>query len=142
MADNFDLVVLGGGMGGYVAAIRATQLGMTVGLVEKAKLGGTCLHIGCIPTKALLHTAEVYHLATSSSAAGVKAGAVSLDWAAANTRKQKIVDQLHKGVQYLMKKNGVEVIEGAGAFASAAELAVKTGAGERRVTATNFIIAT
>src|SRR5438067_2975200 len=120
-------------MGGYVAAIRATQLGMTVAVVEKAKLGGTCLHIGCIPTKALLHTAEVYHQAREGSGVGVKVSGVELDWRAANARKQKIVDQLHKGLQFLMKKNKIEVIAGAGVLESPTSIAVKGTDGSRKV---------
>src|SRR2546427_10771155 len=101
-------------MGGYPAAIRASQLGLKVALVEKAKLGGTCLHIGCIPTKALLHTADLYHAATSGSGAGVAVKGVELDWGTANARKQKTGDQLHKGLQFLRKKNKIEGGEGEG----------------------------
>ncbi|MDQ6747572.1 MAG: dihydrolipoyl dehydrogenase [Candidatus Dormibacteraeota bacterium] len=142
MADHFDLVILGGGMGGYVAAIRAHQLGKSVALVEKDKLGGTCLHVGCIPTKALLHTAELYHDAQNGAASGVKVQGIQLDWAAANQRKQKIVDQLHKGVQFLMKKNEVEVINGTGVFESSTRVRVEGGGGARTVEGGNVIIAT
>jgi len=142
VTEAFDLVVLGGGMGGYVAAIRATQLGMSVALIEKDKLGGTCLHIGCIPTKALLHTADLYHNARNGAGAGVVAERVELDWKAANARKQKIVDQLHKGLQFLMKKNKVEVVAGMGAFTSPTKMQVK-GDGQTRVLETgNVIVAT
>ncbi|MFN2465855.1 MAG: dihydrolipoyl dehydrogenase [Candidatus Dormibacteria bacterium] len=142
MADRFDIVILGGGMGGYVAAIRATQLGKSVALVERDKLGGTCLHVGCIPTKALLHTAELYHNAQNGAAAGVKATGVELDWAAANQRKQKIVDQLHKGVQFLMKKNKVEVIKGTGVFETSTRIRIDGGESARTIEAGNVIIAT
>lgn len=142
MADRFDIVVLGGGMGGYVAAIRAAQLGKTVALVEKDKLGGTCLHLGCIPTKALLNTAELYHDARSGEAKGVRVNGVELDWTAANQRKQKIVDQLHKGVQFLMKKNKIEVISGTGVFESPMRVRVDGPDGARTVEAGNVIIAT
>jgi dihydrolipoamide dehydrogenase len=142
LADRFDVVVLGAGTGGYVAAIRAAQLGLSVALVERDKLGGTCLHIGCIPTKALLHTAEVYQQAREGAGSGVTVKGVELDWAVANQRKQKIVDQLHKGLQFLMKKNKIEVVEGTGSFVSAAQLSVKAPSGSRALEATSFVIAT
>lgn len=129
-------------MGGYVAAIRAVQLGKTVAVVEKDKLGGTCLHWGCIPTKALLHTAELYHDALSSAACGVTATGVKLDWPVAVERKQKIVDQLYKGVQFLMKKNKIEVIAGTGVFETPTRVRVDGADGQRTVEATNVIIAT
>ncbi len=114
MAEEFDLVVLGGGTGGYVAAIRAAQLGMKVAIVEKDKLGGTCLHRGCIPSKALLRSAEVYHTLQNGEDFGVLAKEISLDFKKVQERKQKIVDQLHKGVQQLMKKGKIAVYEGIG----------------------------
>src|SRR5438094_4248108 len=115
---------------------------MRVALVEKAKLGGTCLHIGCIPTKALLHTADLYHAATSGSGAGVAVKGVELDWGTANARKQKIVDQLHKGLQFLMKKNKIEVVEGEGRFVAPTRLQVKGADGVRELEGRNVIIAT
>ena len=142
MADAFDIVVLGGGMGGYVAAIRAVQLGKSVALVEKAKLGGTCLHWGCIPTKALLRTAELFHDAGNSADQGIKVSGVELDWVAANARKQKIVDQLHKGVQYLMKKNKIEVLIGTGTFENSTTIRVDGADGVRTITGGNIILAT
>ncbi len=142
MPDRFDVVVLGAGTGGYVAAIRASQLGLSVGLVERELLGGTCLHKGCIPTKALLHTADLYHSARDGAESGVMVSGVELDWPAANRRKQKVVDQLHKGLQFLMKKNKIEVIEGEGSFETPARMSIKGSAGKRTVEASNFIIAT
>lgn len=112
--SNLDLVILGGGTGGYVAAIRAAQLGMKVVVVERDKLGGTCLHRGCIPSKALLRTAEVLATARGADAFGVMHGEPTLDLTKAMTRKQQIVDQLHKGVEFLMKKHNIEVIQGTG----------------------------
>jgi len=129
-------------MGGYVAAIRAVQLGKTVAVVEKDKLGGTCLHWGCIPTKALLRTAELFHDAGNSADQGVKVKGVELDWTAANTRKQKIVDQLYKGVQYLMKKNKIEVIAGTGTFEDSTTIRVDGPDGSRTVRAGAVILAT
>lgn len=113
-ANEFDLVVLGAGTGGYVAAIRASQLGMKVAVVEKDKLGGTCLHRGCIPSKALLRSAEVYHTVTQCAEFGVEVRDISIHFLKMQERKQSIVDQLHKGVQYLMKKGNISVFEGEG----------------------------
>lgn len=114
--SNFDVVVLGGGTGGYVAAIRGAQLGLKVALVEKEKVGGTCLHRGCIPSKAYLRSAEVLHHFKHSKEFGIKAGEFELDFPAVFARKEKIVNNLHKGVQGLLKKNGVTVYSGTGAL--------------------------
>lgn len=114
MAEEYDLVILGGGTGGYVAAIRAAQLGLKTAVVEKAKLGGTCLHKGCIPSKALLRSAEVYATAKRSEDFGISTGKVSVNFAKVQERKEKIVDQLHKGVQFLMKQGTIDIYEGIG----------------------------
>ncbi|PLT27867.1 dihydrolipoyl dehydrogenase [Peribacillus deserti] len=114
MAQEYDLVILGGGTGGYVAAIRAAQLGLKTAIVEKGKLGGTCLHRGCIPSKALLRSAEVFSTAKKSEEYGVTTGEVGLNFLNVQKRKDKIVDQLHKGVQFLMKKGKIDVFEGIG----------------------------
>ncbi|XKH51100.1 dihydrolipoyl dehydrogenase [Chryseomicrobium palamuruense] len=115
MAQEYDIVILGGGTGGYVAAIRAAQLGLKTAIVEKGKLGGTCLHKGCIPSKALLRSAEVYHTAKDRAHEfGVITSDVTLDFSAVQKRKQSIVDQLHQGVQGLMKKGKIDVYEGTG----------------------------
>lgn len=111
---NYDVVIIGGGMGGYVAAVRATQLGMKVAIVERDLLGGTCLHRGCIPSKALLRTAEVLSTAHEAATYGVDHPVPTLNLANAMARKTKIVDQLYTGVQFLMKKNKVDVINGIG----------------------------
>ncbi|MGD7045532.1 dihydrolipoyl dehydrogenase [Jeotgalibacillus proteolyticus] len=114
MSREYDLVILGGGTGGYVAAIRASQLGLTTAIVEKGKIGGTCLHRGCIPSKALLRSAEVYATAKHADQFGVLTGEVSLDFNKVQERKQGIVDQLHKGVQHLMKQGKIDVYDGFG----------------------------
>lgn len=114
MAEEFDLVILGGGTGGYVAAIRAAQLGLKTAVVEKGKLGGTCLHKGCIPSKALLRSAEVYQTAVKSEEFGIVTGDVKVDFLKVQERKNKVVDQLYKGVQHLMKQGKITVYEGLG----------------------------
>lgn len=115
MAKEYDVVILGGGTGGYVAAIRAAQLGLKTALVEKEKLGGTCLHKGCIPSKALLKSAEVYDLAKNRAETfGVTTTDVALDFSKVQARKNTIVQQLHRGVQTLMKKGKIDVFEGIG----------------------------
>ena len=112
---DFDVAILGGGMGGYPAAIRASQLGLRVALVEGGKLGGTCLHIGCIPTKALLESSELYHrVAVRGAEFGLKAEVVGYDYPAIAARRDAVVGQLYKGVQYLMKKNKIEVVQARG----------------------------
>ncbi|OEH94509.1 dihydrolipoyl dehydrogenase [Bacillus solimangrovi] len=114
MAQSYDLVILGGGTGGYVAAIRASQLGLKTAIVESGKLGGTCLHKGCIPSKALLRSAEVYATTKHGEDFGVIVNDVKLDFEKVQARKQGIVDQLHQGVQGLMKKGKIDVYEGYG----------------------------
>ncbi|GAB5080575.1 dihydrolipoyl dehydrogenase [Arthrobacter sp. AD-310] len=113
-AQEFDILVLGGGSGGYAAALRAVQLGFTVGLVEKAKLGGTCLHNGCIPTKALLHSAELADHARDSAKYGVNVTLDSIDITAVNAYKDGIIAGKYKGLQGLIKSKGITVIEGEG----------------------------
>jgi len=115
MSEQLDLVVIGGGTGGYVAAIRAAQLGLKTAVVERDLVGGTCLHRGCIPSKAMLKSAEMYYMAQKMKDFGVIIeGSISLDYPAVVNRRNKIVGNLHKGVQSLLKKNNVQVIEGLG----------------------------
>ncbi|WP_163969944.1 dihydrolipoyl dehydrogenase [Oceanobacillus halotolerans] len=114
MAKEYDLVVLGGGTGGYVAAIRASQLGMQVAIVEKGELGGTCLHRGCIPSKALLRSAEVFKQTKEASQFGVETTEPTLNFSKVQDRKEQIVHTLHQGVQGLMKKGKIDVFEGFG----------------------------
>lgn len=104
MAKEYDLVIVGGGTGGYIAAIRASQLGLKTAIVEKNKLGGTCLHQGCIPTKTLLKSAEVYRTMKESSDYGVLTKVEKLDFAKVQKRKSEITEQLYQGVQMLIKK--------------------------------------
>ncbi|MBL5805388.1 dihydrolipoyl dehydrogenase [Bacillus sporothermodurans] len=114
MAQEYDLVILGGGTGGYVAAIRASQLGLKTAIVEKGLLGGTCLHKGCIPSKALLRSAEVYATAKKSEEYGISIGDIQLNFSHVQERKEKIVEQLHRGAQHLMKQGKIDVYEGIG----------------------------
>lgn len=114
MAENYDLVVLGAGPGGYVAAIRAAQLGFKTAVVEKRKVGGVCLHKGCIPSKSLLRSAELYHEMKQSKNYGIQAENVHLDFSLVQSRKNQVKEQLFKGVKHLLKKNGVTVVEGTG----------------------------
>jgi dihydrolipoamide dehydrogenase len=138
-AVDYDVAILGGGMGGYPAAIRASQLGLKVALVEADKLGGTCLHVGCIPTKALLESSELYHrVAARGPEFGVDADKVRYDYARIAARRDAIVSQLHKGVQYLMKKNKIEVVEGRGKIRDRNTIDV----GGKQVKAKNLIVAT
>jgi dihydrolipoamide dehydrogenase len=135
---TFDLVVLGAGSGGYAAALRASQLGMSVGLIEKDKVGGTCLHVGCIPTKALLHAAEVADSARHSDMFGVRATLESVDLPAVNAYRDGIVASKYKGLQGLIKARGITMIEGVGRLSSPTTVAV----GEDTITGKNVILAT
>lgn len=117
MAEQYDLIIIGSGPGGYVAAIRASQLGLKTAIVERGALGGVCLNWGCIPTKALLRTAEVYHQMKNAKAYGLKADNVSFDLEAVVKRSRQIAGQLSGGVKHLMKKNKITVIEGEGRIA-------------------------
>lgn len=114
MATEYDLVIIGGGTGGYVAAIRASQLGLKTAIVESNKLGGTCLHAGCIPSKALLRSAEVFATVKKSEVFGVKASNIALDFSAVQERKNTIIEQLHQGVTQLVKKGKIDIYKGNG----------------------------
>jgi len=136
--QNFDLVVLGAGSGGYAAALRASQLGLTVGLIEKGKVGGTCLHVGCIPTKALLHSAEIADAARDSSKYGVKATLEGIDIEGVTAYRQGIVSSKYKGLQGLIKARGITTIEGEGRLTSPTTVQV----GDQTITGKNVVLAT
>ena len=138
---NFDLVVIGGGPGGYVAAIRAAQLGLKTAVIERARLGGICLNWGCIPTKALLRSAEVYHLINHAGDYGLSAGKASADIGAIVKRSRGVSDRLNQGVTHLLKKNKVTVIEGEAKLAGPGRIAV-SGKGAGEVKAKHIIVAT
>jgi dihydrolipoamide dehydrogenase len=136
--QNFDLVVLGGGSGGYAAALRAVQLGLTVGLIEKGKLGGTCLHVGCIPTKALLHSAEVADVSREAAKYGVKTNFEGVDMQAVTAFREGIVASKFKGLQGLIKARGITVIAGEGRLISPTTVQV----GEDTIVGKNVVLAT
>ncbi|MBA3677659.1 MAG: dihydrolipoyl dehydrogenase [Sphingosinicella sp.] len=142
MADTYDLIVLGSGPGGYVAAIRASQLGLKTAIVEREKLGGICLNWGCIPTKALLRTSEIHHYLTHASSYGLKAEKVSFDLAAIVDRSRKVAGQLNMGVKGLMKKNKVTVVEGEGTLAGKGTLVVTKDGKKTELSAKSILIAT
>src|SRR5687768_9474247 len=142
MADTYDLIVLGSGPGGYVAAIRASQLGLKTAIVEREKLGGICLNWGCIPTKALLRTSEIHHYMTHASAYGLKAEGVSFDLAAIVDRSRKVAGQLKMGVKGLMKKHKVTVIEGEGRLTGKGKMSITKDGKATELSAKHIIVAT
>ncbi len=142
MSSHFDVVVLGAGPGGYVAAIRASQLGLKVAVVEEKYWGGVCLNVGCIPSKALLRNAELAHIFSADAALFGISGDVSFDYGVAFARSRKVAEGRVKGVHFLMKKNAITEIEGRGTFTDANTLKVTLGAGgDETVTFDNCIIA-
>jgi dihydrolipoamide dehydrogenase len=143
MAEERDLVVIGSGPGGYVGAIRAAQLGLRVTVVDKdPKFGGTCLHRGCIPTKALLHTAAMLENFRRADEFGIQVGSANLDIEAAHRFKQKIVDKSAKGIDYLFKKNEVEGVQGTARIAGPNEVEVDIGSETKVYRASHIIVAT
>ena len=138
MTDSFDVVVIGGGPGGYVAALRAAQLGARTAVIERDRVGGTCLVRGCIPTKALLQSAELYTLAKAGAPFGVVADKIGVDWSAALGRKTEVVDRLVKGVEGLLKAGGVTLVRGTASLAGKGAVDVS---GER-IQAKDIVIAT
>jgi dihydrolipoamide dehydrogenase len=148
-SNSFDLIVLGGGTGGYAAAFRAGQLGLRVALIDdQPRIGGTCLHWGCIPTKAMLESAELYHRIQSAGELGINVGEASFDYSIASKRRDQIVDRLAKGLHSLIKKNKVEYIRGRATLQGGKKMRVATigedgkPSGERVLDATDVILAT
>ncbi len=141
--QEYDVVVIGSGPGGYVAGIRAGQLGLKVAVVEKDPfLGGTCLHRGCIPTKALLENADVWQKIQKAKEFGITIGDARLDWGAVQTRKQSVVDQNAKGIEFLFKKNKVERITGMGRLAGKGTVEVSDGGESKELVTKSVILAT
>jgi dihydrolipoamide dehydrogenase len=144
MAKEFDVCVIGSGPGGYVAAIRASQLGFSTAIIEKRHLGGVCLNIGCIPTKALLRSAEVLESIQHASDYGIEVSGSKADFGGMVKRSRGVANKMSKGVQFLMKANKIQVFMGTGVFASKNELQVQDESGNEteRIKAKHFIIAT
>lgn len=143
MADKIsDVAIVGGGPGGYVAAIRASQLGLKTVLIEKQHLGGICLNWGCIPTKALLRSSEIYHLLHRLDEFGLSAKEVSFDLAKTVERSRNVANKLSTGVAYLLKKNKVDVIDGEAKLAGKGELQVETSDGTQQIKAKHIVLAT
>jgi len=140
MEQTYDVTIIGAGPGGYVAAIRAAQLGLKVALVEKEHLGGVCLNWGCIPTKALLRNAEVISLLRQGKEFGFTVAGFEADYGAAVDRSRKVSERLVKGVGALMRKNRVEVIEGTGVLRSPHEVEVTLAGGTRALETRNVIV--
>ena len=143
VAEAFDLIVLGSGPGGYVAAIRASQLGLKTAIVERELLGGICLNWGCIPTKALLRSAEIFHYMSHAKDYGLVADGISADIAAVVKRSRGVAKQLNQGVTHLMKKNKITVFMGTGKLTGKGKLAVAGADGKTtELEAKNIILAT
>jgi dihydrolipoamide dehydrogenase len=135
----FDLVILGAGSGGYAAALRGAQLGLSIALIEKDRLGGTCLHRGCIPTKALLHAAEVADQAREGAAIGVRATLDGIDMPAVNRYRDGVVSRLYKGLQGLVKSRGITQVQGTGRLVDTRTIEVD---GTRYEAARGIVLAT
>lgn len=142
MAQTFDVIVIGAGPGGYVAAIRASQLGLKVAIVEREHMGGICLNWGCIPTKAMLRSSEVFHLMHRAKEFGLSADNISYDLDAVVKRSRGVAKQLNSGVGHLMKKNKVTVFMGAATLPAKGRVSVKTDKGTEELVAKNIILAT
>ena len=140
--STYDLVILGAGSGGYACALRARQLGLTVALVEEDKVGGTCLHRGCIPTKALLHSAEIAEAARHGSRLGLRTSFDGVDVASLHAYKDKVVGQLFKGLTGLVRQSGAEVVEGRGRLVDASTVEVGEGGDARRLVGRTVVLAT
>jgi dihydrolipoamide dehydrogenase len=141
-AKTFDMIVIGAGPGGYVAAIRGAQLGLSVAIVEREHMGGICLNWGCIPTKAMLRSAEVFHLMHRAKEFGLKADGIGYDLDAVVKRSRAVAKQLNSGVGHLMKKNKVTVVMGTATIAAKGKVSVKTDKGTEELEAKNIVLAT
>ena len=141
-ARNFDMIVIGAGPGGYVAAIRGAQLGLKVVIIEREHLGGICLNWGCIPTKAMLRSSEVFHLMHRAKEFGLSATGISYDLDAVVKRSRGVAKQLSSGIGHLMKKNKIEVVMGTAVMTGANAVSVKTDKGVEELTAKAVVLAT
>ena len=138
----YDVIIIGSGPGGYVAAIRASQLGLNTAVIEKDKLGGICLNWGCIPTKALLRASEINHIISETPEFGINIKNFNIDWRTIVSRSRKVSEQLSKGVDYLLKKNKVDIIIGEGRISGKGRVIVKNSDKETLYTTSNIILAT
>ena len=141
-SSSYDLVVVGSGPGGYVAAIRASQLGMKTAIIERSELGGICLNWGCIPTKALLRSSEVFHLMERAAEFGLKAEKIGYDLDAVVKRSRGVAKQLSSGIGHLMKKNKIDVVMGEASIPAKGKVSVKTSKGTEELAGKNIILAT
>ena len=139
--EPFDMIVIGAGPGGYVSAIRGAQLGLKVAIVEREHMGGICLNWGCIPTKAMLRSAEVFHLMHRAKEFGLSAEGIGYDLDAVVARSRKVAKQLNSGVGHLLKKNKVTVFNGDARLIAADKVAVQTDKGEEILSAPNVVVA-
>lgn len=142
MQEAFDLVIIGGGPGGYEVAIRAAQLGLNVALAEAKEIGGTCLNRGCIPTKTLMHASHAYHEMTMCKKIGIIAENVSFDIEKIYARKEEVVTQLRSGIEFLLKANKVTVIWGKAVITAANRVCIEGDEGRVDLEAKNILIAT
>jgi dihydrolipoamide dehydrogenase len=140
VANQFDVIIIGGGPGGYVCAIRAAQLGLSVAVVEKERLGGVCVNIGCIPTKALLHSAALATHLKHAADLGITVGEVKTDYGVAMKRSRRVAEQNSKGVEFLMKKHKVTVFRGTGTLKPGKKVAVQAEGGPQELTASKAIV--
>src|SRR4051812_38507166 len=143
MAEHFDVAIIGGGPGGYAAALYGASAGLNIALVERNKVGGTCLHVGCIPAKELLETAATYRHVVHAKDFGVIVDQPSLDWSVTLDRKQRVIDGLWKGLAGLLKARKVTVLNGTGTLAHPGRSVEVTGgeSGDVSITADNIILA-
>ena len=139
---NYDIIIIGSGPGGYVAAIRASQLGKKVAVVERESLGGICLNWGCIPTKALLKSAQVFDYISHAADYGITVGDTKADFAGIIQRSRGVADKMSKGVRYLLKKNKVDVLTGAGKLSGANKVVVSHDGKSNEYSAGHIILAT
>jgi dihydrolipoamide dehydrogenase len=140
--DSYDMIVIGAGPGGYVAAIRGAQLGLSIAIIEREHMGGICLNWGCIPTKAMLRSAEVFHLMHRAKEFGLSATGIDYDLEAVVKRSRKVAGQLSSGISHLMKKNKITVVMGQARLAGKGSVAVKGDKGEQRLSSKHIILAT
>ncbi len=142
MSQHFDIIILGGGPGGYVAALKAGQMGATTALVEQGHLGGTCLNVGCIPSKALLASADLLHSIRGASSLGVSVtGPVGFDWSTIQTRKDKVLQGLRGGIKSLLGARKVTLFQGRGSFAEPGRVAIQSPSGTQEITGSKVILA-